>query len=44
VLAFAREQLAAYKCPKELVWVESLPRTANGKLRRRALGEADPRG
>ena len=44
VLAFAREHLAAYKCPKELVWVESLPRTANGKLRRRALGEADPRG
>lgn len=37
VLAFAREHLAAYKCPKELIWVGSLPRTANGKLQRRAL-------
>jgi acetyl-CoA synthetase len=37
VLAFAREHLAAYKCPKELVWVGSLPRTANGKLQRGSL-------
>lgn len=31
---FAAERLAAYKCPREVVFVEALPRTANGKLRR----------
>lgn len=37
VLAHARVHLAAYKCPKELIWVDALPRTANGKLQRHAL-------
>jgi acyl-CoA synthetase (AMP-forming)/AMP-acid ligase II len=31
---FAAERLAAYKCPREVVFVDALPRTANGKLRR----------
>lgn len=44
VLGFVREHLAAYKCPKELVWVDSLPRTANGKLRRNAVGEGSAHG
>ncbi len=35
--AFAREHLAAYKVPREIVFVEQLPRTANGKVRRAAL-------
>jgi len=35
--AFAGEVLAAYKCPREYRFVESLPRTANGKVMRRAL-------
>ncbi len=29
--------LAAYKCPREIMLVDDLPRTANGKLRRKAL-------
>jgi len=34
---WAATQLAAYKCPREIIFVESLPRTANGKVIRRAL-------
>lgn len=34
---FAAERLADYKLPREYVFVETLPRTANGKLRRSAL-------
>lgn len=37
ILAHAHEHLAAYKCPRELVFVERLPRSANGKILRRAL-------
>lgn len=29
--------LAAYKCPREILLVDDLPRTANGKLKRKAL-------
>ncbi|MEM1305969.1 MAG: AMP-binding protein [Pseudomonadota bacterium] len=35
--AFARTQLAAYKCPRQWTMIEALPRTANGKLKRKAL-------
>lgn len=35
--AFAAERLAAYKCPREVVFVDALPRTSNGKLRRKRL-------
>ena len=34
---FAAERLAAYKRPRAIVFVETLPRTANGKLMRSAL-------
>jgi acyl-coenzyme A synthetase/AMP-(fatty) acid ligase len=37
IMAFVRERLAAYKCPKQLWFVKALPRTANGKLIRKAL-------
>ena len=37
VLAFAAEHLASYKCPRMVFVVDSLPRTANGKLRRKDL-------
>ena len=33
----AAERLARFKCPRELVLVEEIPRTASGKLRREAL-------
>ncbi len=38
VLAYASQHLAAYKVPREVVFVDTLPRTANGKLRRKDLG------
>jgi acetyl-CoA synthetase len=34
---FAAERLAAYKRPRAIVFVDALPRTANGKLMRSAL-------
>lgn len=37
ILAFASERLAAYKRPREIRFVEALPRTANGKVKRSAL-------
>lgn len=37
LMTYAAERLAAYKCPREVRWVDTLPRTANGKLRRRSL-------
>lgn len=37
VMAFVRDRLAAYKCPKQIWFVPALPRTANGKLNRKAL-------
>lgn len=37
ILAFAAERLADYKRPKQIVFVESLPRTANGKIKRSDL-------
>ena len=37
IMAFVQERLAAYKCPKQIWFVPVLPRTANGKLVRKAL-------
>ncbi len=37
VKAHAAGRLAAYKCPREVVFVDQLPRTPNGKLKRAAL-------
>lgn len=37
IMAFATERLAAYKCPREIRFVDALPRTANGKIRRAGL-------
>ena len=37
LLAFAHERLASYKCPREVVIVPALPRSANGKLIRAKL-------
>ncbi|MGA6166163.1 benzoate-CoA ligase family protein [Amycolatopsis magusensis] len=34
---YGRERLAGHKYPREIVFVDTLPRTANGKLDRRAL-------
>ena len=37
ILAFARERLAPYKCPKSVHVVASLPRNALGKLLKHEL-------
>ena len=34
VLDFCREHLAAYKCPRAVRFVEALPKTATGKIRK----------
>jgi|BEDMetMinimDraft_2_1075160.scaffolds.fasta_scaffold00377_5 long-chain acyl-CoA synthetase len=39
VIAFCRERLASIKCPRRVVFVETLPRTPTGKLLRRELKE-----
>lgn len=41
ILEFCREQLAAYKRPRGVVFVEALPTTSSGKLMRRKLAELD---
>ncbi len=40
LLAWCRERLAAYKCPREIRFLDALPRTANGKVQRKRLAEA----
>jgi acyl-CoA synthetase (AMP-forming)/AMP-acid ligase II len=37
--AFARERLARFKVPKEIEFLDALPRTASGKVLRRDLRE-----
>ena len=37
IIAFAHERLAAYKCPKRVIRVDSLPRNAMGKVQRALL-------
>ncbi len=43
LLAFAHDRLAAYKCPREVIFTDSLPRTANGKVMRRRLAALNQR-
>ncbi|CAM5338905.1 acyl-CoA synthetase [Streptomyces avidinii] len=44
LLAYAREKLAHFKAPKRVVFVDSLPRNASGKILKRTLRDrlADP--
>lgn len=37
VMAHARERLSAYKCPKQILVVDAIPRNPTGKLRRATL-------
>ncbi|MFK7977981.1 MAG: fatty acid--CoA ligase [Halioglobus sp.] len=40
LIAFCREHIAAFKCPKAIEFIEALPRNASGKILRRELREA----
>ena len=37
ILAFCRERIAKYKCPKSIDFIAELPRDPNGKLYKRKL-------
>jgi long-chain acyl-CoA synthetase len=37
LVAFTRERLAHYKCPTKLIFSDTLPRNASGKLLKREL-------
>jgi acyl-CoA synthetase (AMP-forming)/AMP-acid ligase II len=40
LIAFARERLADHKVPRKLFVVDQIPRTATGKIQRRAVAES----
>lgn len=40
ILNFCKERLADFKCPKKVFIVETLPRTASGKIQRGAVAKA----
>jgi acyl-coenzyme A synthetase/AMP-(fatty) acid ligase len=42
IKTFAADLLAAYKVPREIVFVDKLPRTPNGKIQRKALSLPSP--
>jgi fatty-acyl-CoA synthase len=42
VKAYVRERLARYKVPRDVVFVDELPRNPAGKIVKRQLGEAHP--
>ena len=44
ILAWCREHLAEFKCPKKLYIVASIPQTATGKIRRGAVAAAILKG
>jgi acyl-CoA synthetase (AMP-forming)/AMP-acid ligase II len=37
LLAFCRDRLARYKCPREVEFIDALPRQDNGKIYKRRL-------
>lgn len=41
ILEFCSRDLAAYKRPRDVIFVDTLPTTSSGKLMRRKLGELD---
>ena len=44
LIAFSRDRLAAYKCPRTIHFIADLPKTQSGKIRRAQLRDLDGRG
>ena len=44
IVEFCREQLAAYKVPRAVQFVDSVPQTSSGKIMRRLLTDIDDGG
>ena len=40
IMAFCREHLSRYKCPRSVDFTDALPRGENGKLYKKALRDA----
>ena len=40
LIAWCRARIAGYKTPKEIVFLDALPRTGSGKIQKRALRDA----
>jgi len=40
ILAFCKERLADFKCPKKLYIIDTIPRTATGKIQRGVVAKA----
>ncbi len=40
IIRFCREYIADYKVPKQIIFMDSLPKTAAGKIRKEELGES----
>ena len=39
IISYSRTQIAGYKCPKTINFIEALPRNPSGKILRRELRE-----
>jgi acyl-coenzyme A synthetase/AMP-(fatty) acid ligase len=39
LLDYTDSRLAKYKCPREIIFIESIPKTQNGKIKRKVLRE-----
>jgi acyl-CoA synthetase (AMP-forming)/AMP-acid ligase II len=37
IIAFAKERLAGFKCPKSVTWIDALPRNPSGKILKKDL-------
>jgi long-chain acyl-CoA synthetase len=37
IIAFAKERLAGFKCPKSVAWIDALPRNPSGKILKKDL-------
>lgn len=42
LITFSRDRLAAYKCPRQVLFIADLPKTQTGKIRRAELREGGP--